>query len=318
MRVGPSTPTEPTCSPSTTTGATTTEQTDSGSTPCSTPIATDMPRSTRSRTQRDDDELLLERVQHLPHDVDRVECLGHRRGATDVHVVVGEPGADGGDRGRAQGVDRRVVGRRERPDDRPAWRPTDVAARWAEAALEDGVAGASSSISMISFSTVPLPSTSTTVAAVDDRRTSWALRMVAASDFGPTTTAALCVSLVSRSDVWYSISSSRPWAAAKKSPICGVTAASSVLGRGEMVDEEAVALVGRDAPRRGVGLDQEALLLEHRHLVANRCRRHADARGRGDVRGADRLRGRDVLLHHGAQDCGLAIVEHLAVKTTEC
>ena len=59
-----------------------------------------------------------------------------------------------------------------------------------------------SSISTIAFSTVPLPSTSTTVAAVEDSRTSWALRMVAASDFGPTTTAALCVSLVSRSDVW--------------------------------------------------------------------------------------------------------------------
>jgi hypothetical protein len=53
---------------------------------------------------------------------------------------------------------------------------------------------------------------------------------VAASDFGPTTTAALRVSRVSRSEVWYSISSSRPWAAAKKSPIWRVTAASSVDG----------------------------------------------------------------------------------------
>ncbi len=51
MRVGPSTPTEPRCSPPTTTGATTTEQADSGSTPCSIPIATDIPRSTMSRTR---------------------------------------------------------------------------------------------------------------------------------------------------------------------------------------------------------------------------------------------------------------------------
>ena len=49
MRVGPSTPTDPMCSPSTVTGATTTEHADNGSTPCSTPIATDMPLSTMSR-----------------------------------------------------------------------------------------------------------------------------------------------------------------------------------------------------------------------------------------------------------------------------
>ena len=43
-----------------------------------------------------------------------------------------------------------------------------------------------------------------------------------------------------------------------------------------MIDEEAVALVGRDATRRGVRLDEIALLLEHRHLVADRRRRHPD------------------------------------------
>jgi hypothetical protein len=81
--------------------------------------------------------------------------------------------------------------------------------------------------------------------------------------------------------------------------------------RGQSVDEEPVALVGRDPPRRGVGLHEVALLLEHRHLVAHRGRRHADAGRVGDVGRPDRLRGRDVLLHHGAEDGCLAFVEHL-------
>ena len=71
------------------TGATTTEQTDSGSTPCSTPIATDMPAVDEVAHERDDDELLLERLQHLAHDVDGLERLGDRRRAADVDVVVG-------------------------------------------------------------------------------------------------------------------------------------------------------------------------------------------------------------------------------------
>ena len=59
----------------------------------------------------------------------------------------------------------------------------------AEAALRTE-SGVLSSISTISFSTVPLPSTSTTVAAVEDRATSWTERTVAASGDGATTTAA--------------------------------------------------------------------------------------------------------------------------------
>ena len=81
-------------------------------------------------------------------------------------------------------------------------------------------------------------------------------------------------------------------------------------GLGELVDEEAVALVGGDAPGAGVGLDQVPVVLEHGHLVADRRgrdRHHARTR---HVGGAHRLGGLDVLLDHHPQDGGLAIVEH--------
>ena len=87
---------------------------------------------------------------------------------------------------------------------------------------------------------------------------------------------------------------------------------------GEVVDEEAVALVGGDPPGRRVRLDEVALLLEHGHLVAHRGRRHPHAGRVGDVGRTHRQRRGDVLLHDGAQDRGLAVVEHLAVNATEC
>jgi hypothetical protein len=86
--------------------------------------------------------------------------------------------------------------------------------------------------------------------------------------------------------------------------------ASTRPGARQVVDEEPVALVGRDATRRRVRLGEVALLLEHRHLVADRGRRDPDPGRGGDVGGADGLRGRDVLVHDSAEDCGLAIVQH--------
>ena len=81
-------------------------------------------------------------------------------------------------------------------------------------------------------------------------------------------------------------------------------------GRRQVVDEEPVALVGRDAAGRRVRLDEVALLLEHGHLVAHRRRGHLHAGRVGDVGRAHGLRRGDVLLHDGAQDRGLAVVEH--------
>ena len=260
--------------------------------------------------ERDDHELLLQRLQHLAHDVDRLERLGDRRRAADVDVVVGETGADGGE--RASRTARRPPGRRTagspqtgqraRPTDSPRGGPrprsrTDVGDRCRRSRRSR------SRPCRCRARAPPSPPSTTS-------RTSWALRMVAASDFGPTTTAALCVSLVEQ--VGRLVEHLLQPAVGGGEEVTDLAGHRGIerVRRGEVVDEEAVALVGRDAPGRGVGLDQEALLLEHRHLVADGGRRHADARCRGDVRGPDRLRGRDVLLHHGAQDCGLAIVEH--------
>ena len=132
---------------------------------------------------------------------------------------------------------------------------------------------------MISFSTVPLPSTSTTVAADDDSRTSWTLRIVAASDFGPTTTAALLGEPGEQvGGLVQHLLEPAVGGGEEVADLARRRRRRAVPGDGEVVDEEAVALVGRDASGRGVRLDQVALLLEHRHLVAHRRRRHADAR----------------------------------------
>ena len=91
-------------------------------------------------------------------------------------------------------------------------------------------------------------------------------------------------------------------------PLLG--AGVEATGRGHVVDEEAVALVGGNAAGRRVRLGEVALLLEHGHLVAHGGRADLHAGRVGDVGGPHRLRGGDVLLHHGPQDGGLAFVEH--------
>ena len=89
---------------------------------------------------------------------------------------------------------------------------------------------------------------------------------------------------------------------------------------GQLVDEEAVALVGRDATGAGVGLDQVPLALEGGHVVADRRRRGADAALPHDVARPDRLGRLDVLLDDGPEDGGFAFVQHLrlALDCTEC
>ena len=77
----------------------------------------------------------------------------------------------------------------------------------------------------------------------------------------------------------------------------------------EVVDEEAVPLVGRDPPRARVRVGQVALPLERRHVGPDRRRRDLDDRVAGDLRGPDRLSGLDVTGHDGPQDRGLTIVE---------
>ena len=64
------------------------------------------------------------------------------------------------------------------------------------------------------------------VAAVAESPTICTRRTGTASARGPTTTPALLVRVASRFDVWWSISSSRPWAAEKNSPTWRVVALS--------------------------------------------------------------------------------------------
>ena len=135
-----------------------------------------------------DDELLLERVQDVAHDLDGVERAGHPRRAADVDVVVAGDLPDRVEGAAAHGVDdgvaaRADLGRRHRRADERA----GEMGRRASATVASVVSAGSSTIW---FSTVPLPRTTTTVACWFDSPTSWMLRIVAASVLGPTTTAA--------------------------------------------------------------------------------------------------------------------------------
>ena len=86
-------------------------------------------------------------------------------------------------------------------------------------------------------------------------------------------------------------------------------AGPSTPGRGQVVDEEAVALVGRDAAGARVRLDQIALALERDHLGAHGGRGDLHPRCVGHVGGADRLGRADVLGHHRLEDGGAPGVE---------
>ena len=96
------------------------------------------------------------------------------------------------------------------------------------------------------------------------------------------------------------------------------------LDGGQPVDEQAVSLVSGDSPGAGVRLDQVALVLQHRHVVADG--------GRGDVQavsfhqrlGTDRLPSLDVVGDDGTQHLKLAIIHNvpppliLALTCSEC
>ena len=73
-------------------------------------------------------------------------------------------------------------------------------------------------------------------------------------------------------------------------------------GPGEMVDEEAVALVGRDTACAGVGLDQIPLALERDHFGADGGGGDLHPRCIGNMGGTDRLGRPDVLGDHRLQN----------------
>ena len=97
------------------------------------------------------------------------------------------------------------------------------------------------------------------------------------------------------------------------------------LDAGQLVDEQPVALVGRDPAGAGVRLGDEALFLQHGHVVADRRRRDAQAVPLDQRLRADRLLGADVVLDDGSEDVELAVVEHAPPRSvrsgtpsTEC
>ena len=81
------------------------------------------------------------------------------------------------------------------------------------------------------------------------------------------------------------------------------------LDVGEVVDEQPVALVGGHPPRAGMGLAEVPLVLERRHVVAHRGRRHVDCRR--DVARTHRLGGFDVLLHDRTEEFEKQVRDHV-------
>ena len=80
-------------------------------------------------------------------------------------------------------------------------------------------------------------------------------------------------------------------------------------GAAQLVDEEPVALVGRDPSGAGVGLGQVPVPLECGHVGAHGGRGDAHPGGVDHVLGSDRLGRADVLGDHGVEDGRLARVE---------
>ena len=88
------------------------------------------------------------------------------------------------------------------------------------------------------------------------------------------------------------------------------------LDRGEPVDEEPVALVGRHPAGAGVRLGDEALLLQHRHVVADGGRGDAELVAVDEGLGADRLLGGDVVLDDRAQHGEPAVLDHVSSSSS--
>ncbi len=84
------------------------------------------------------------------------------------------------------------------------------------------------------------------------------------------------------------------------------------LDGGQPVDEHPVALVGGDPPGRRVGLGEIALVLQHRHVVADGGRGHPEVVALDQRAGAHGLLRGDVVLDDGPQDVEATIVGHRA------
>src|SRR4029078_6187020 len=68
--------------------------------------------------------------------------------------------------------------------------------------------------------------------------------------------------------------------------------------RQQRIDVEPISDIGRNSPRRSVGMIEQTFFLEVAHGVRNGCRGHAKAKPAGDRIGSRRLGGLDIRLDH--------------------
>ena len=164
------------------------------------------------------------------------------------------------------------------------------------------------------FSTAPLDSTATTSAVVGVMPTSWTERSARVAGGGPDDHAGVGGEVAEQpGGVLQHLLELAVGLLEERPHLHGVLAAEA-RRLAEVVDEEAVALLGGDPAGAGVGLAEVALLLEGGHVVAHGGRRHRHGGRPHDVRRPHRLGGVDVLLHDGPEDGGLAFVEHAYLK----
>ena len=144
---------------------------------------------------------------------------------------------------------------------------------------------------------------------LSDTSSTW--RTVERASVGYCTIATCWVSWASsRTERW--ITSSRSCAPSRKRGDRAALGRGQRLDLGEPVDEEAVALVGGDAPGAGVRLGDQPLLLERGHVVADRGGRDTQAVPLDEGLAADRLAGGDVVLDDRAEHGEPAVLLHVA------
>ena len=265
--------------------------------------------------ERHHDELLLERGQHIAHHVDGVECPGDAGDATGEHLVGCSDVGQRRERARTDRVDRGVAGR------------CDLADRTDHGALEGCSEMHAGRGEFEVVFTVDQCKLGVLHRSIDEHDHNRGQHLRQRHEVDPPNGHRLRAgSHDDRGVVGQRREQVRGFVEHLfEAAMGGSEKITDLAGRGpvesarrrQMIDEVPIALVGGDSTGRGVRLDQIPVLFELRHLVAHGRRRHANRRNVGDVTRTDRLRGRDVLLHHGGQDRCLAVVEHLALKPTE-
>ena len=269
----------------------------------------------RLAEQLEQHDVLLEGLEQRAYvDVEAVAEPGQVGGAADDHPLV----ASGGRTSRRPGPPT-TRGRASAPHLRRAAR--SAVARVGDRLADDGAVHGRADVGQVVVgrsagrarpgAARPGRSTriSTTSTRVGASATSSTWRTVERESVGYCTTATWWVSCES-SRTERCTTSSRSTAPSRKRGDGALLGGAHRLERGQPVDEQPVALVGRDPAGAGVRLGDEPLLLQRGHVVADRGRRDAEAVPLDEGLGADRLLGGDVVLDDRAEHGELAVVLH--------